>query len=109
MSPHRRTLLRRIETAAFHDTSSAKRFFTKKDRRPLLHMIVCTSTSTRPSFNGSIRSARVPGECRMVWIVTAMTVAGIVAIIMAIFSRRAPRLEELGTVSSRWIADHDQP
>ena len=43
----------------------------------------------------------------MFWIVTAVTlVSGIVALLVALFSRRAPRVDELGVVSNRWIADH---
>ena len=43
----------------------------------------------------------------MLWIVTAvMLAAGIVALMVAMFSRRAPRMDELGTVSSRWISEH---
>lgn len=43
----------------------------------------------------------------MLWIVTAVTVAvGIVAVLVAIFSKRADFVDELGAVSSRWIAEH---
>jgi hypothetical protein len=43
----------------------------------------------------------------MLLLVTAMMLAtGIVTLIVAMFTRRAPRMDELGTVSSRWIAEH---
>ena len=43
----------------------------------------------------------------MLWIVTAATVAvGIVAVLVVIFSKRADFVDELGAVSSRWIAEH---
>jgi hypothetical protein len=43
----------------------------------------------------------------MLWIVTAVTVAaGIVALLVAIFSKRGHYVDELGAVSSRWIAEH---
>ena len=43
----------------------------------------------------------------MLWIVTAVTVAvGVVALLAAIFSRRADYVDELGELSSRWIAEH---
>ena len=43
----------------------------------------------------------------MLWIVTAVTVAlGIVALLVAIFSKRADYVDDLGEVSSRWIAEH---
>jgi hypothetical protein len=48
-----------------------------------------------------------PGECRMLWIVTAVSVAvGIVALLAVIFSKRSDYVDELGAVSSRWIAEH---
>jgi hypothetical protein len=47
------------------------------------------------------------GACRMIWLVTAVTVvAGIVALLVALLVRRAPRVHELGAVSSRWIEEH---
>jgi hypothetical protein len=43
----------------------------------------------------------------MLWIVTAVTLAvGVVALVAAIFSRRGDYVDELGAVSSRWIAEH---
>ena len=43
----------------------------------------------------------------MLWIVTAVTVAvGGVALVAAIFSRRGDHVDELGELSSRWIAEH---
>jgi hypothetical protein len=43
----------------------------------------------------------------MLWIVTAVAVAmGIVALLAAIFSKRGDFVDELGTVSSRWISEH---
>ena len=43
----------------------------------------------------------------MLWIVTAvMLVAGVVALIVMMLTRRAVNLDELGSVSDRWIADH---
>jgi hypothetical protein len=43
----------------------------------------------------------------MLWIVTAATVvAGIVTLLVVILGKRDVRVDELGTVSSRWIADH---
>jgi len=43
----------------------------------------------------------------MLWLATAATaVAGIVTLLVAIFAKRDVRVDELGTVSSRWIADH---
>jgi hypothetical protein len=43
----------------------------------------------------------------MLWIVTAVSLAvGIVALLAAIFSKRADYVDELGAVSSRWIAEH---
>jgi hypothetical protein len=43
----------------------------------------------------------------MLWIVTAVTVAvGIVALLVAIFSKRGDYVDDLGAVSSRWIAEH---
>ena len=43
----------------------------------------------------------------MLWIVTAATVvAGIVTLVIVILVKRDVRADELGTVSSRWIADH---
>jgi hypothetical protein len=43
----------------------------------------------------------------MFWLVTAVTVAvGVVALLVVMLFRRAPRMDELGTVSSRWIAEH---
>ena len=41
----------------------------------------------------------------MLWIVTAVTV-GVVALLAAIFSRRGGHVDELGALSSRWIAEH---
>jgi len=43
----------------------------------------------------------------MLWIVTAVSVAvGIVALLVAVFSRRVDCVDQLGAVSSRWIAEH---
>ena len=43
----------------------------------------------------------------MVWIAAAvMVVAGVVALIVMMLTRRAVRLDELGPVSDRWIANH---
>jgi hypothetical protein len=43
----------------------------------------------------------------MLWIVTAVAGAvGVVALLAAIFSRRGDDVEELGELSSRWIAEH---
>ena len=43
----------------------------------------------------------------MLWIVTAATVvAGLVALLAVILVKRDVRVDELGAVSSRWIADH---
>ena len=43
----------------------------------------------------------------MLWIVTAATVvAGIVTLLVVFLVKRDVRVDELGPVSSRWIADH---
>ena len=43
----------------------------------------------------------------MLWIVTAATVvAGLVTLLAMILVKRDVRVDELGTVSNRWIADH---
>jgi hypothetical protein len=43
----------------------------------------------------------------MLLIVTSVTVGvGVVALLAAIFSRRGDYVDELGAVSSRWIAEH---
>jgi hypothetical protein len=43
----------------------------------------------------------------MLWIATAVTLTvGIVALLAAIFSKRGDYVDELGAVSSRWIAEH---
>jgi hypothetical protein len=43
----------------------------------------------------------------MLWIATAVTLAvGIVALLAAVFSKRGDYVDELGAVSSRWIAEH---
>jgi len=43
----------------------------------------------------------------MLWIVTAVTlVAGIAALIGMMLARRAVSVDELGTVSDRWIVEH---
>ena len=43
----------------------------------------------------------------MLWIVTAVAGAvGVVALLAAIFSRRGDYVDELGELSSRWIAEH---
>jgi hypothetical protein len=43
----------------------------------------------------------------MFWLITAATLAaGIVVLLVALFSRRAPRVHELGVVSDRWIEEH---
>jgi len=43
----------------------------------------------------------------MLWTVTTVTVGvGIVALLVAMFSKRADYVDELGAVSSRWIAEH---
>ena len=43
----------------------------------------------------------------MLWIVTAASVVtGIVTLLVVILAKRDVRVDELGTVSSRWIADH---
>jgi hypothetical protein len=44
----------------------------------------------------------------MLIIVTAVTlVAGLAAaILLVMFSKRVPRVDELGALSNRWIADH---
>ena len=42
----------------------------------------------------------------MLWIVTAVTVAvGVIALLAALISRR-DHVNELGELSSRWIAEH---
>jgi hypothetical protein len=47
------------------------------------------------------------GENRMLMIVAAATVvAGIVSLLVVLLVKRDVRVDELGTVSSRWIADH---
>ncbi len=43
----------------------------------------------------------------MLWIGTAVTFgAGSVALMLALLARRPPQIEELGSVSHRWIAEH---
>jgi len=43
----------------------------------------------------------------MLWIVTAVTVAvGVIALLAALISRRGDDVNELGALSSRWIAEH---
>ena len=43
----------------------------------------------------------------MLWIVaTATVVAGIVTLLVVMLVKRDVRVDELGTVSTRWIADH---
>jgi hypothetical protein len=42
----------------------------------------------------------------MLWIVTVTLAVGVVALVAAIFSRRGDYIDELGAVSSRWIAEH---
>jgi hypothetical protein len=43
----------------------------------------------------------------MLWIVTAVSLAvGVVALLAVIFSKRSDYVDELGAVSSRWIAEH---
>lgn len=43
----------------------------------------------------------------MLWIVTAASVvAAMVTLVFVFLVKRDVRVDELGTVSSRWIADH---
>jgi hypothetical protein len=42
----------------------------------------------------------------MLWIIAAAVVAGIVTLVIVVFVKRDVRVDELGAVSSRWIADH---
>jgi hypothetical protein len=44
----------------------------------------------------------------MLWIVTGVTLLAAVAagILLVMLSKRVPRVDELGAVSNRWIADH---
>jgi hypothetical protein len=43
----------------------------------------------------------------MVWIGTAVTlVAGIVALMVVILAKRPADVDDLGSVSNHWIADH---
>ena len=43
----------------------------------------------------------------MVWILTAVTMlAGIVALMVVLLVKRPADVNELGSVSHRWIADH---
>ena len=43
----------------------------------------------------------------MLWIVTAVTlVASIVTLIVVMLGKRPVHVDELGSVSSRWIAEH---
>ena len=47
------------------------------------------------------------GECRMLWIGTAVTlVAGIVALTLVILAKRPADVGTLGSVSDHWIAEH---
>jgi hypothetical protein len=47
------------------------------------------------------------GECRMLWIGTAVTlVAGIVALLVGILAKRPVNVDQLGSVSEHWIAEH---
>ena len=47
------------------------------------------------------------GECRMLWIGTAVTlVAAIVALMVVILANRPVDVHELGSVSDHWIAQH---
>ena len=43
----------------------------------------------------------------MLWIVTAVTlVATVVALLLVIFAKHGANLDDLGSVSNRWIAEH---
>jgi hypothetical protein len=46
-------------------------------------------------------------KAEMLWIVTAASVvAAMVTLVFVFLVKRDVRVDELGTVSSRWIADH---
>ncbi len=43
----------------------------------------------------------------MLWIGTAVTLgAGSIALMLVLLTRRPPQIEDLGSVSHRWIAEH---